>query len=173
MMDVTNEELQIVSTLARKQRDLEDRVTVAEVQLAELKKQLDYVKSFELPNALAECGVSAFTLATGQKIEVKPHYYASIKEENKNEAFAWLRQHELDAVIKNTVKLEFGKGEDKEAAETVERLRGMGLPVQQAQTVHPMTLKSLIKDLMERGVDFPMEVFGAGVKNEAKITEPK
>lgn len=172
-MEISNEELQMVSALAQKQRDLEQQVFEAENSLKELKERLEHTKTVELPNALAECGMTSFTLATGQKIDIKPHYYGSISEENKQQAFGWLRNHNLDGVIKNVVACDFGKGEDAEARRVMDQLSLMGFRPQQKESVHPMTLKSLVRDLIERGVEFPMELFGAGVKNEAKITEPK
>lgn len=172
-MDISNEELQMVSALARKQRDLEQQVFEAEAALKTLKESLEHTRTVELPNALAECGMTAFTLESGQKIEIKPHYYGSISEENKPQAFGWLRRNNLDGVIKNVITCDFGKGEDEEARRVMDQLSLMGIRPQQKESVHPMTLKSLVRDLIERGVEFPMELFGAGVKNEAKITEPK
>lgn len=172
-MKLTDTELQIVADLSKRQVELESSVSMLEEQLKDTKKQLEYVRQVELPNALAEIGLSSVTLTNGAKIEVKQKYYASIPVESKQEAFAWLTMNNLDSVIKNTVKCDFGKGEIELAKEAMRELISCGFKPQQEMGVHPMTLKSLVKDLFERGVEFPIELFGAGVVNETKVVLPK
>ena len=172
-MKLTDDELQIVSTLSHKQLELEDEVTRLEELLKDTKKQLDFVRQVELPNALAEIGLSSITLTNGAKIEVKQKYYASIPVESRAEAFAWLQDHSYDSIIKNVVKCEFGKGENDSAKEAMRELISLGLRPVNDKSVHPMTLKSFIKDLLERGEEFPMDLFGAGVVNESKVVFPK
>jgi hypothetical protein len=36
-----------------------------------------------------------------------------------------------------------------------------------------MTLKKVLRDLLAEGDDFPMELFGAYIVNEAKLSKPK
>lgn len=172
-MKLTDEELSIVSTLAHRQVDMETEYALAEEALKNLKKRLDFLKQVELPNALAELGLSTVVLDSGEQIEVKQKYYASIPAERKGEAFTWLETHKLDSVIKNVVKAEFGKGENELAKTAMQELVSLGFNPTQDRSVHPMTLKSLVKDLFERGVEFPMEVFGAGVVNESKVVLKK
>lgn len=172
-MKLTDEELQIVSSLAQKQVALENEYAAAEVALEELKKRVNHVKLIELPNALAEIGLSSITLLDGAKIEVKQKYYASIPVERRGEAFNWLTDHKYDGIIKNTVKCDFGKGENDKATEAMQELISLGFRPTQDMNVHPMTLKSFVKDLFERGEEFPMELFGAGTINESKVVTPK
>lgn len=172
-MKLTDDELQIVSALSHKQVELEVEVERLEEQLKETKKQLAFVSQVELPNALAEIGLSSITLTNGAKIEVKQKYYASIPAESKSDAFAWLQDHNYDSIIKNVVKCEFGKGENDSAQEAMRELVSLGLRPVNDKSVHPMTLKSFVKDLLERGEEFPMDLFGAGVVNESKVVYPK
>jgi hypothetical protein len=172
-MKLTDAELSIVSTLAHRQVEMEQDYATAEQALKDMKKQLDFLKQVELPNAMAELGVSSVILDSGEKIEVKEKYYASIPVEYRSEAFSWLTSHDMDGVIKNVVKCEFGKGENSLAKAALQELTSLGFRPQQDMSVHPMTLKALVKDLFERGVEFPLEVFGAGVVNESKVTLKK
>lgn len=172
-MKLTNEELQLVSMLSHKQVQLESDLAELEEQLKETKKQLDFVRQVELPNALAEIGLSSITLTNGAKIEVKQKYYASIPADFKKDAFAWLTAHGYDSIIKNVVKCEFGKGENDSAREAMQELTSLGLRPVQDMSVHPMTLKSFVKDLFERGEEFPLETFGAGTVTESKVVLPK
>lgn len=172
-MKFTDQELSIISTLAHRQVEMEQDYAMAEQALKDMKKQLDFLKQVELPNAMAELGVSSVVLDSGEKIEVKPKYYAAIPVESKTEAFDWLTSHNMESVIKNVVKCEFGKGEHPLAKKAMEELSMLGFRPQQDMSVHPMTLKALVKDLFERGVEFPLDLFGAGVVNESKVTLKK
>lgn len=170
---ITDEELSIVSTLSHKQLEQELLVAKLEEELKDAKKQLDFIRQVELPNALAEIGLSSVILTNGAKIEVKQKYYASIPAEFKQQAFDWLEQHNYDSIIKNVVKCEFGKGENDSAQEAMRELVSLGLRPQNEKSVHPMTLKSFVKDLFERGEEFPLDIFGAGTVAESKVVLPK
>ena len=51
----------------------------------------------------------------GNSVTLNQFVYASIPEANKAEAFAFLRDIGEDDIIKNEVKVQFGKGQDNEA----------------------------------------------------------
>lgn len=172
-MKLTDTELKIISTLAHRQVAMELDYVMAEQALKSMKQQLDFLRQVELPNAMAELGVASVVLDTGEKIEVKEKYYASIPVEKKQEAFDWLTSHNMEGVIKNVVKCEFSKGENTLAKSAMQELTSLGFRPQQDMSVHPMTLKALVKDLFERGVEFPLETFGAGVVSESKVVMKK
>jgi hypothetical protein len=170
---ITDKELSTVSILATRQLNLEKFVADAELQLAELKEELDHVKSELLPDAMAEAGVESFTLANGYTVSIKNAVFASIPEKFKEQAFSWLRAHNAGSIIKNQFTLQFGKGDDDKADKLKQLLESQGLEAEIKQAVHPMTLKAFIKEQLEQGVEFPMDVFGATVKNFANVKEPK
>jgi hypothetical protein len=169
-MKLTDTELQLVSTLCKRQVEQEAVVADLEVQLKQAKEHLNYISQVELPNAMAELGVELVKLEDGSKIEVKQKYYASIPVEQRQKAFDWLTSHNYDSIIKNTVKCDFAKGENEQAKEAMRELISLGFRPVQDMNIHPMTLKSFVKDLIERGVEFPMDLFGAGAVNETKVT---
>jgi len=105
----------------------------------------------------------------GSSIEIKPFYGASIKAERQAEAFAWLREHGYDDIIKNTVSVRFGKGEDELCARLLQNLKGTGFIPEQVQKVEPMTLKAWVKEQVEKGREFPTELFGAFIGKKAII----
>lgn len=172
-MDLTDKELTVVSDLCHKQLLLEQAVNLAEETLKKLKADLDQVRYVDLPNALAETGLDLIGLPSGERIEVKQKYYASIPVDRKQEAFQWLENHDAASIIKNVVKTEFGKGENELAKQAMQALAELGFRATQDMSVHPMTLKSFIKDLYERGIEFPADLFGATTVNEAVIKLPK
>jgi hypothetical protein len=118
---------------------------------------------------LQELGMADFTMADGSKITVKPFYSASIKEENRAQAYEWLRDNGYDDIIKNTVSVQFGRGEDGLCETLLNQLRQENYPVQQAQKIEPQTLKAWVREQVERGSEFPTELFGVFVGQKATI----
>ena len=100
-------------------------------------------------------------------------YGAHIKAENKATAFDWLRQNGFDDIIKNTVSCNFGRGEDQEASQFIEYAQGLGYAAEQKTDVHPSTLKAFVKERVQNGETFPMELFGAYVGQRANIARKK
>ena len=56
-----------------------------------------------IPKAFEREGITTFTTKSGYRVTVSERYVASIKKENKDEAYAWLRKNGLDALIVETV----------------------------------------------------------------------
>jgi hypothetical protein len=105
----------------------------------------------------------------GSSIEVKAFYSASITEARRAEAFQWLRENGYDDIIKNTVSVRFGRNESGLADKAIDMLRNAGFPVEQAEKVEPMTLKAWVKEQVEKGREFPSELFGAYIGQRATI----
>jgi hypothetical protein len=96
-------------------------------------------------------------------------YSASITEARRAEAFQWLRDHGFDDIIKNTVSVRFGRGEDELCNRLLGMLGQQGFPVEQSEKVEPSTLKAWVKERVTRGEQFPMELFGAYIGKKASI----
>lgn len=165
----STEALSNVAILAERQLNLMLRIDDVNKQLADLQGQLRKVQEQELPDALLSANCQEFKLANGKKITIKKFYSASIKEEKQEECFAWLESHDLGDVIKSKIALSFGKGEDEQAKKVQKVLGEMGYEVECKKSVHPMTLKSLVKEQLEGDNEFPQELFGVYVGNQAII----
>lgn len=169
MIDITDDELSMVSALAARQVELEERIAKGEALLDQLKQELRQVAEKDLPNALQEVGLSAIQLTNGKKVTIKTEIYASIPKDSSAPAFAWLRDHGHGALIKNIISTEFGKGEDEKAVQAAMLLAEAGFTPSQKESVHPMTLKAFLKEQMEKGTSVPLELFGAFILNRAKV----
>jgi hypothetical protein len=148
--------------------------------LVERQAELKKISEETIPNLFMELHLSEFKLDDGSKVVVKPYYSASISEENKVEAFAWLRSHNLADLIKHEVKVIFGKGEDAECDKLQQELKRLNVNYTDKETVHPQTLKAFVKERMEKMGDqtdpserLPIETFGVYVGKQTKITLPK
>ena len=170
---VSQQGLGSVAEIARAIRAAEDRIANVEEQLKEYKKELLKLTDEDLPAMLQELGLSSFTLDDGSTVEVKPTYGASIKVDNRPAAFEWLREHGYDDIIKNTVACSFGRGEDDRASAFAAFAEREGYFAEQKTEVHPQTLRAFVKERVEAGDEFPMELFGAYVGQRAVIKRSK
>lgn len=170
---VSQQGLGSVAELAKAIRLAEDRIAKTEDLLKEFKKELLRLTDEELPAMLAELGLSSFSLDDGSTVEVKQTYGASIKVDNRPAAFEWLREHGYDDIIKNTVACSFGRGEDDRASAFAAFAEKEGYFAEQKTEVHPQTLRAFVKERVEAGDEFPMELFGAYVGQRAVIKRSK
>jgi hypothetical protein len=168
-LQVKNEDLSSVGALAKRAKVLEKEIEDIEFILKERKEQQRKLLEDSIPAMLQELGMKKFTMADGSTIDVKPFYSASIKEENRAVAYEWLRKNGYDDIIKNTVSVRFGRGEDELCEKLLDSLRGQNYPVEQAQKIEPQTLKAWVKEMVERGAEFPTETFGVYTGHKATI----
>lgn len=162
-----------VARLAELQLALEQAIETKEEELKALKKQLQEVSTEQLPAAMAEHGVSEFTLADGSKVSVKKFYGASISKARQDEAFHWLNENGYGDLIKNQVAASFVRGQEEEAREFSHELERRGMSVTSKKWVEPMTLKAWAKEMVEKGRPPPDDLFGLYVGDVTKISVPK
>jgi len=158
-----------VAALARTIRDKEVRIESLEAELKEEKKALIKLTDEEMPAMLAEIGLSSFALDDGSTVDIKQTYGASILVDNRPQAYEWLRDHGYDDIIKNTVACQFGRGEDDLASAFAAFAQKQGYVPEQKTEIHPQTLRAFVKERVENGEEFPMELFGAWVGQRAVI----
>lgn len=162
-----------VAALARQIRDKEENISKLEDTLKAEKKALLKLTDEDMPAMLAEIGISSFSLDDGSQVEVKQTYGASILVDNRPKAYEWLRDHGYDDIIKNTVLCQFGRGEDDLASSFAAFAQTQGYVPEQKTEIHPQTLRAFVKERVEEGDDFPMELFGAWVGQRAVIKRGK
>ena len=173
-LEVKDNSVKTISTLAIRQLDLMAQVEVAEAALDNLKAQLKQVSELDLPTAMLEVGMREFKLESGAAVKVKKVYGASIKVENREPAFAWLIEKGHEALIKTDVLVEFGKGKDEraEAKRFLEDLKKDGFEADLKEGVHAQTLKAFAREQIEAGETLP-EFFTVFQGETAVVTLPK
>jgi len=162
-----------IATLARKIRQAQIEVETLDKELKLRKKDLLKLTDEELPSAMQELGLSSFSLDDGSTVNVTPTYGASILVANRPLAYDWLRDNGYDDIIKNVVSCEFGRGEDDRASDFKAFASKQGFPADQTESVHSGTLKAFVRERVEAGDDFPMELFGAYIGQRAIIKGAK
>lgn len=162
-----------VAKLAQQIANQEQQVAKLEETLKTAKKDLYRLTDEELPSMLAEMGVASFKLEDGSQVEIKKTYGASIPVASREEAYKWLRDNEFGDMVKNVVSVNFGMGEDQKASDFRTMAEDNGLSPDQAESVHPSTLRAWVKEQVEDGKPFPMELFGAYIGQRAVIKGAK
>lgn len=169
----TNEKMGELKEVVEKYLILTERIEKGNLLLETLNKEKSLLENETLPTILGAMGMSEFKTDTGVKIAVHPIYGCSVPDERKPEAWAWLRDNDFGSLIKNTIKVVFGKGEDEKAEKLTTDLLLARIPFELKEDVHASTLKATIKELYEKGIEFPESTFGAFTKKIAQIEKEK
>jgi len=157
-----------LSDLVRKLRKVEDQIADAEQYLKTIKAEKHKLSTENIPALMDEMGMERIDV-DGLTVERKMMVHASIPQDRKEEAFAWLRDKGLDDIIKNDVTCSFGKGEDNMAGDVVGMLKDRGFDPKTKTHVHPSTLKAFIKERVTDGKPIDLDMFGAFIANAAQI----
>jgi hypothetical protein len=162
-------DLTSVASLAKKQKNQEQKVKDLEAELKEAKKELLRISDEEIPNLMSETGLSSLKLDDGSSLDIKNIYGASILVANREKAYDWLREHGHDDIIKNRVVATFGRGQEDDAKVFIRVAYDNGVATDQESKIEPQTLKAWVKERMEAGEEFPTELFGAFMGQRAII----
>ena len=163
-------DIQQLSGYCLELQGLEDDIQSKEEEIKKLKEQADKIASEIIPNMLAEQGLSSLKLADGSGVEIRKTYSCTVKKDNLESAYKWLRDNGLGDIIKNEVFVTFGKGEDNKAEQLLNLAVQEGFEPQQKSKVEPMTLKALYRERIEAGLDMPSDSFHLFVKDQTKIS---
>jgi len=163
-----------LSELITEMQAREERVLQIEEELKTAKAELAEVQEQRGPELMDELRTKDFTTAGGLRVQVKEELKHSLGNDpaNKARALQIMRQLKQGGSIRNVVMVEFSLQEDAKADELVTELRARGLLVSRDEMIHSSTLKSILKQLLKRGVQIPelKETFGAYWRRQLKVT---
>jgi hypothetical protein len=151
-------------------RDLEEKATEA---LKGIKAALRKYATELVPDAMDELGMQSLTTANGVDITIRDDVHVHISEDNKPQAFTWLRDNNHEDIIKNQVVVSFNKNEDNVAGAFYSDAMAIGHDVQRKETVHHSTLRAFVREMRSKGVQIPIEIFGVYEGRIAKLTTYK
>ena len=151
----SDEQLESISALIRRQIEAEQTVESSEDSLKRAKQNLKNIREERLPEAMRTAGVINFTTSDFLSATLNDVYYANIKEENRDDAFAWLKEEGHDDIIKNDVLMSFGRGEEDMAQTAMDQLTDLGLNPTNKKHIHWQTLRAFVKEQMTKGVTLP------------------
>ena len=151
----------------------EERVLSCEEALAAAKAAHLKLATGDLPDLMAEIGLSMFKLPDGTVFELKEDVVCGISEARRAAAHAWLIENNYGGLIKTVLTAEFGKGEERRAAEVEGMLAEAGVAAQHKESVHNSTLKSFVKERLAAGAELPFDLFGIHPFNKVTYKQPK
>lgn len=166
--NVSADTAKTLSGLVRSLRNVEKEIEDTEQHLKSLKAEKHRLSVERIPMLMDEMGVERLDV-DGVTVSRKMMVHASIPNDRKDEAISWLRENNLDDIIKNDVVLSFGKGEDNVAGDVIGMLQERGFDPGTKTYVHPMTLKAFVKERIESNKPIDLDMFGAFVSNVAEI----
>lgn len=168
---ITEDKLGLVGRLAVQQLALEQHVEDLELQLKAAKDKLRKVQEMDLPQAMAEVGLTEFKLADGSKVTIKPFYAASLVEENRAEAYKWLESHGFSSLMKTEVTVGFDRGQEAIARRAEQVLSEHGFKPILDTSINAMTLRAFVREQIEDGNELPSDLFKvyAGQKATIKV----
>jgi len=149
-------------------KELEDEIANAELSVKKLKEKANVISQFEIPEMMKEMKLQKLKLEDGETVEVGNFYSASILPEKQEEAFEWLRNNGRGDIIKNDITVTFGRGEDNKAMAYANLAKGQGFEPVQKVGVHPQTLKGVVRECHESGIELP-DCFKTYVGNRTNI----
>jgi hypothetical protein len=127
-----------------------------------------------LPEAMKQIGMSEFKLEGGTVISVKNDLNCNIKEENRINAYEWLRGHGHGSIIKDVLTLNFDTGDDEAKQAAIDYAETLGADYELKESIHAATLKAWAKRQLEDGNDpIPEEIINIFRYSVAKVDLPK
>lgn len=158
-----------ITRVARELRDAEEAVQEAQEALTTAQSRVRLLEESTLPDLMDEAGQKRLTTVDDYELERTETLRASIPKANLPAAVMWLRANNNGSIVKRKLSLEFGKDEDQRASEARDLILEAGFTPTDDQSVHPMTLAATIRELLEQGVNVPMELLGAFVQPKVKM----
>lgn len=159
-----------VEEMCKRYNDLLRQRKQLEADLKEMNKQIREYEMEHLPNVLENFGLVELTLKDGTKIAVTEEVYAHISKRNEAAALQWLRDNDYGDLVKNEVRVSFGRGEDAKAERLKSLLERQGYnDFSQRETVHAQTLKKFVRDAVESGEKIPYDLFGVQIVKKAEV----
>lgn len=168
---VSDNHLRLISSHANRMRWLQEEIAAVEDRLKQLKEQLRLCQEVELPEAMDSVGMADFSLSDGTMIGVKGLINVSIRKDKRPVAYQWIREQGHGGIIKTEISLSFGKGEDNRAQEVIRALRESGLNPTLEEGIHPQTLQSWAKEMVQGGKALPEELFSVFTGRKAVVVK--
>ena len=158
-----------LSGLVRNLDKVNKEIELHENHLKQLKQQKQKLSTEQLPSLMDEMGVERIDV-DGVVVEKKQIVAASIPVARRDEAFAWLRERNLDSIIKNDVICSFEKGQDNLAKSTVAMLKENGFKPQIKTHIHPQTMKGFVRTRLENAQELDLDLFGVFLSNIVAVS---
>lgn len=155
--------LEIIISLLRQADALQNTLASLEAQHTDLEKQRKHIVETLIPDAMDSVQLSEFRLADGRVVKLKTNYFPGIARNQMPQAVQWLNERGLGGIVKEDIQVQM---ESKQALEQA------NIPFAVIQSIHPSSLKALVRELKEQGKEIPENLISVHTVREATLTEP-
>lgn len=162
-----------LSSLAEQLNEADHTVEQAQEALKAAQAAQRDLSERQIPELMESVGMEEFSTTNGLKIKVKEAIRASAgRDGEKVKTINWLIDNGHEAIIKLSVGVAFGRGEEQRnaAKELAEKLQGEGIPATMTQDVNAQTLSALVRELLQEGIEVPEDTLHVYRQRTAKIT---
>ena len=162
-----------VGDLVNRVRQLARDHALAEQNMQAIAADIERLLLVTIPDAMDAAGLTDVTLKDGAKLAVVPDLKCNINKDNEAAGFAFLRAKGHGAVIASQLIVDMRSIEDPaDAEELIHTLDEMELTHETKESIHWATLKSLVKDMLEKGEELPAS-FSVHQFKKAVVKESK
>lgn len=151
------DKLSIIMALLAKAELLGQEADTLEAQARAAREQQENITSRLLPDIFRDLGLTELRLRDGSVVRFGQNYFASVSRANRDAAFAWLRERNMGAIIKQEIQLD---------ARHTQVLLDAQIPFELKEAINPQTLKAFVRERIEANDEtFPRELFGVHVED--------
>jgi hypothetical protein len=158
----SDNELAQCSNLAEAVRAAEREVIEATSALNDALQRLKQLQEIELPAAMRDVNMNAFTLGDGTPVRLHTRLLAGQLTDEKG--LQWVTDNGGDSLVKATVTVEFDRNDIQHARAAYEDLRtrwgNVAKRCDLRQAVHPQTLIHWVGELLAEQGNPPLELLG-------------
>lgn len=170
----TNQSIREVSDMVEAMKKMADEIDQMTVALDMKVQTYRQMVEKTVPEAVLALGVSAMPLADGTELKIEDVVQASIKNDNKPAAYAWLITNGYGDMIKKTVEVSLGREAPQENLEAILKVaKDLGYLPETAEKVEPATLTAFVRRMYNEGKVVPKDIFTIFQGRKAVIKEPK
>lgn len=164
-----------LTELGKRALALEKQIKGYENDAKRLKKELERMMRYSIPDAFRVAGVSEFgfvheggkaRMSTGTKV-----VGSLTRADDKDAAIEYLEANGLKGAIKTKLAMQFDKDEEEEVEKTVKLLtQTSNRHVDVERGIHPQTLVAFVREKLKEDPTFDYEKVGCTAITEAKFT---
>jgi hypothetical protein len=176
----TAEESQKLTELGREVAEVDRRIERGEQLLSELKERRHTILHREMVDLMTQFGQDKIGLSEDNvDLVLEPFYHASLPKDDPQPGLDWLIENNHGDLIKATLVVTMDRRDFEhmapmgEAIQAFAKEAGIEVKTERSLSVHWATLKSFVREQVEKGVALPLDILGATVGQVVKIKKRK
>ncbi len=167
---VNHQKLGQLGRLVEKQINISQRLVEAEETVKSIKKEYNIVAQDDIPTLMDEIGLSKVETVGGLTVTVKEIMTAGVTQKKKAECIKWLLKNKLGALVTDNVNVQFVAGEQKLTNQLIKELKSNGYDPTRSYAVNTGSIKAIMWERLEEGLEVPFELFGILIIRQSIIT---